>query len=88
MCYNIDGGGRMGKDIVISDEMTVDQFRKIWKTILINEGISEAEFWRQRGSSQSAGNQKTRNGTIKFIEFTNILTNLGYKITISSNQKA
>ena len=62
--------------------MNVDDFRKLWKKILIDVGKSEAEVWRSLGSSQSAGNQKTRNGTIKYIEFVNILDSLGYDVQI------
>ena len=62
--------------------MDVEEFRKQWKKILIEVGKSEAEVWRSLGSSQSAGNQKTRNGTIKYIEFVNVLDGLGYDVEI------
>ena len=62
--------------------MEKEDLQKLWKKILIDEGVSEAEFWRSRGISQPAGNRKLREGTIKYIEFINILESLGYKVSI------
>ena len=59
-----------------------EDLQKLWKKILIDEGFSETEFWRSRGVSQPAGNRKLREGTIKYIEFINILESLGYKVSI------
>ena len=62
--------------------MNKEDLQKLWKKILIDEGFSETEFWRSRGVSQPAGNRKLREGTIKYIEFINILESLGYKVSI------
>lgn len=67
--------------------MTKEDLQKFWKKVLIDEGISEAEFWRNRGVSQPAGNRKLREGTIKYIEFVNILESLGYEVTINKGGK-
>ena len=53
--------------------MDVEDLKKMWKKILIDEGLSETEFWKRRGVAQSVGNKKMRLGTIKYIEFVNIL---------------
>lgn len=66
--------------------MNKEDLQKLWKKILIDEGISEAEFWRSRGISQSAGNRKLREGTIKYIEFINILNSLGYQVEIKKRR--
>lgn len=65
--------------------MTLEDFKKEWKKILIDKDISEAELWRQLGVSQQAGNRKIREGTIKYLEFVNILEKLGYKIKIEKS---
>ena len=62
--------------------MTKEDLQKFWKKVLIDEGISETEFWRSHGVSQPAGNRKLREGTIKYIEFVNILDSLGYNVEI------
>ena len=62
--------------------MYVEDLKKMWKKILIDEGLSETEFWKSRGVAQSVGNKKMRLGTIKYIEFINILESLGYEVTI------
>ena len=67
--------------------MDVEDLKKMWKKILIDEGLSETEFWRSRGVSQPAGNRKLREGTIKYIEFINILESLGYEVTIKKGDK-
>ena len=67
--------------------MTREDLQKFWKKILIDEGLSETEFWRSRGVSQPAGNRKLREGTIKYIEFINILESLGYEVTIKKGDK-
>ena len=67
--------------------MEKEDLRKLWKKVLIDEGISEAEFWRSRGISQPAGNRKLREGTIKYIEFVNILNSLGYRVEIKKERR-
>lgn len=67
--------------------MTLEEFKKEWKKILIDKDISEAELWRQLGVSQQAGNRKIREGTIKYLEFVNILEKLGYKIKIEKSYR-
>lgn len=42
-------------------------------------------FWRSRGISQPAGNRKLREGTVKYIEFVNILESLGYRVEIKKD---
>ena len=63
-----------------------EDLQKLWKKILIDEGVSEAGFWRSRGISQPAGNRKLREGTIKYIEFVNILNSLGYQVEIKKRR--
>ena len=63
--------------------MDVEDLKKMWKKILIDEGLSETEFWKSRGVAQSVGNKKMRRGTIKYIEFINILESLGSKVSIA-----
>ena len=65
--------------------MEKEDLQKLWKKILIDEGVSDAEFWRSRGISQPAGNRKLREGTIKYIEFVNILESLGYRVEIKKD---
>ena len=62
--------------------MNKEDLQKLWKKILIDEGVSEAEFWRSRCISQPAGNRKLREGTVKYIEFVNILNSMGYQVEI------
>ena len=62
--------------------MNKEDLQKLWKKILIDEGVSEAEFWRSHGISQPTGNRKLREGTVKYIEFVNILNSLGYRVEI------
>lgn len=66
--------------------MNKEDLQKLWKKILIDEGFSETEFWRSRGVSQPAGNRKLREGTVKYIEFVNILNSMGYQVEIKKRR--
>ena len=65
--------------------MDAEDLKKMWKKILIDEGLSETEFWKSRGVAQSVGNKKMRLGTIKYIEFVNRLESLGYRVEIKKD---
>ena len=65
--------------------MTIEELQKVWKKILIDEGISETEFYKQINVNQSSTNRKIRTGTIKFIEFSEFLDKLNYSIEIRKN---
>ena len=65
--------------------MDAEDLKKMWKKILIDEGLSETEFWKSRGVAQSVGNKKMRLGTVKYIEFVNILESLGYRVEIKKD---
>ena len=62
--------------------MDAAELSKTWKKILIDNALSETQFFEQRGISQQAGNRKIREGTIKYIDFVNLLNDLGYDVTI------
>lgn len=60
---------------------------KLWRKILIDEDLSAAEFWKKHGLNEVVWNRKMREGTIKYIEFINILESLGYEVTIKKGDK-
>ena len=55
---------------------------KLWRKILIDEDLSAAEFWKKHGLNEVVWNRKMRLGTVKYIEFVNILNSLGYQVEI------
>ena len=55
---------------------------KLWRKILIDEDLSAAEFWKKHGLNEVVWNRKMRSGTVKYIEFVNILNSLGYQVEI------
>lgn len=55
---------------------------KLWRKILIDEDLSAAEFWKKHGLNEVVWNRKMRSGTVKYIEFVNILDSLGYNVEI------
>ena len=55
---------------------------KLWRKILIDEDLSAAEFWKKHGLNEVVWNRKMRAGTVKYIEFVNILDSLGYNVEI------
>ena len=59
---------------------------KLWRKILIDEDLSAAEFWKKHGLNEVVWNRKMRLGTIKYIEFINILESLGYEVTIKKGE--
>lgn len=62
--------------------MTLDEFKKEWKKILIDADISERELFRNLALSQPIWNRKINTGAIKHLEFIDLLDKLGYEIKI------
>ena len=62
--------------------MEKTELLKLWRKILIDEDLSAAEFWKKHGLNEVVWNRKMRAGTVKYIEFINILESLGYKVSI------
>lgn len=60
--------------------MTLEEFKKEWKKLLIDENTSERELFRKLELSQPVWNRKINTGAIKYLEFISILEALGYKI--------
>lgn len=60
--------------------MTLEEFKKVWKKLLIDENISERELFRNLELSQPVWNRKINTGAIKYLELINILESLGYSI--------
>ena len=67
--------------------MEKTELLKLWRKILIDEDLSAAEFWKKHGLNEVVWNRKMRLGTIKYIEFINILESLGYEVTIKKGDK-
>lgn len=62
--------------------MEKTELLKLWRKILIDEDLSAAEFWKKHGLNEVVWNRKMRAGTVKYIEFVNILDSLGYNVEI------
>ena len=62
--------------------MEKEDLLKVWRKILIDEDLSAAEFWKKHGLNEVVWNRKMRSGTVKYIEFVNILDSLGYNVEI------
>ena len=77
MCYNAF------KEVI---NMEKTELLKLWRKILIDEDLSAAEFWKKHGLNEVVWNRKMRLGTIKYIEFINILESLGYEVTIKKGE--
>ena len=73
MCYNAF------KEVI---NMEKAELLKLWRKILIDEDLSAAEFWKKHGLNEVVWNRKMRLGTVKYIEFVNILNSLGYQVEI------
>ena len=73
MCYNAF------KEVI---NMEKAELLKLWRKILIDEDLSAAEFWKKHGLNEVVWNRKMRSGTVKYIEFVNILDSLGYNVEI------
>lgn len=63
--------------------MEKDIFIKEWKKLLIDIGMSEAQLAKAVGQSPANLNKKIANGTIRFLELSEILEQFGYKIIIT-----
>ena len=77
MCYNAF------KEVI---NMEKTELLKLWRKILIDEDLSAAEFWKKHGLNEVVWNRKMRLGTVKYIEFVNILESLGYEVTIKKKK--
>ena len=76
MCYNAF------KEVI---NMEKTELLKLWRKILIDEDLSAAEFWKKHGLNEVVWNRKMRLGTVKYIEFINILESLGYRVEIKKD---
>ena len=76
MCYNAF------KEVI---NMEKTELLKLWRKILIDEDLSAAEFWKKHGLNEVVWNRKMRLGTVKYIEFVNILESLGYRVEIKKD---
>ena len=76
MCYNAF------KEVITMEKA---ELLKLWRKILIDEDLSAAEFWKKHGLNEVVWNRKMRLGTVKYIEFVNILESLGYRVEIKKD---
>lgn len=62
--------------------MTKEQFQKMWKKWLVDVDKSEAEIARENGMFQQNLNAKIKNGSMKYVELSEIVEKYGYTIEI------
>lgn len=62
--------------------MTKEQFQKMWKKWLIDVDKSEAEIARENEMFQQNLNAKIKNGSMKYVELSEIVEKYGYTIEI------
>lgn len=62
--------------------MTKEQFQKMWKKWLIDVDKSEAEIARENEMFQQNLNAKIKNGSMKYVELSEIVEKCGYTIEI------
>ncbi len=65
--------------------MTKEQFQKMWKKWLIDVDKSEAEIARENEMFQQNLNAKIKNGSMKYVELSEIVEKYGYTIEIRKN---
>lgn len=62
--------------------MDKGEFKRLWKHFLIDIGKSETDLAKEIGKAQQNLNRSITNGSIRFVEFVNILEKYGYTIEI------
>lgn len=77
----------MENKYTLDSDLNLDAFRIVWKKILLDSNTNEKELFTSIGDSQQNGNRKIRTGTIKFIEFANLLGKLGYTLEIKKKDQ-
>lgn len=68
--------------------MDKTELRKIWASFLIENDITNVDIAKKIGVTRSAISQRINNGTIKFLDFANILDSYGYTIEIRKKDSA
>lgn len=67
--------------------MDKTDFKKIWRHFLVDSGKSETNIAKEIGKAQQHLNRTINNGSIKFIDFVNILEANGYTIEIKKKSE-
>lgn len=67
--------------------MTKEQFQKMWKKWLVDVDKSEAEIARENCTFQQNLNAKIKNGSMKYVELSEIVEKYGYTIEIQKNNQ-
>lgn len=67
--------------------MTKEELKKEYQKALIDAGLTEREVAERNGMSQQSLNQKINRGSIKFVEFTNVLESVGKTVKIVDKSK-
>lgn len=62
--------------------MNAEMLQKTWKKWLIDIGKSETNIAEERGKKQQNLNRTIRQGSIKYIELSEIVEKYGYSIDI------
>lgn len=66
--------------------MDREDVKKAWQHFLVEIGKSETEVAREIGQTQVVLNRKFKNGSVKFVEFENILNHYGYTLEIKRKE--
>lgn len=67
--------------------MTKEELKKEYQKALIDAGLTEREVAERNGMSQQSLNQKINRGSIKFVEFANVLESVGKSVKIVDSPK-
>lgn len=67
--------------------MTKEELKKEYQKALIDAGLTEREVAERNGMSQQSLNQKINRGSIKFVEFANVLKSVGKTVKIVDSPK-
>ena len=62
--------------------MNKEEFKKDWKKFLIDIGLSETQLAKEIGQKQNNLNKKIVNGSIRYLELSDIVEKYGYTISI------
>lgn len=60
--------------------MNKDILKKEWKKLLIDNDVTEKELALKIGTKQQTLNKKINSGSIRYIEFEELLNALGYEL--------
>lgn len=66
--------------------MTKDEFKIMYRKLLVECQLSESELARQLGTSSQGLGKKINAGSMRFLEFINILDYLGYEFKIDKKK--